>query len=254
MVRSAEPRTAPSTRAAPPTAHRSDRIQVVAAPLRKQVISLLRESILSLQYQPAQRLVERELCDRFGVSRTVIREALRHLEADGLVELVPNRGPVVSAVSADDARALFDIREKVESMAVRYFAERATAKQKKRLAAALKRVEQAYRDRRLIDELRAKDSFYSVLFEGCGNAVIVSTLRTLHNRAQMLRAHSLQAPGRSAQAASELREVVRAIEAGDVEGAQCAAAEHVRKAGAAVLKSLEAVPSAPQHDAVRAHE
>jgi GntR family transcriptional regulator, trigonelline degradation regulator len=217
---------------------------VVAAPLRKQVIGLLRESILSFQYQPGQRLVERELCDRFGVSRTVIREALRHLEADGLVDLLPNHGPVVSTISTDDARALFDIRETVESMAARYFAERATARQKKRLETALKRVEHAYRDGRLIEELRAKDSFYEVVFEGCGNAVIVSTLRTLHNRAQMLRAFSLQAPGRSTEAVGELREMVRAIDAGDVAAAHAAAAEHVRKAAAVVLKSLEVVQAA----------
>ena len=76
------------------TVRASDRVHVVAAPLRMQVIGLLRESILTFQYVPGQRLVERELCDRYGVSRTVIREALRHLEADGLVELAPNRGPV----------------------------------------------------------------------------------------------------------------------------------------------------------------
>ncbi len=213
--------------------------------MRMQVIGLLRESILSFQYQSGQRLVERELCDRFGVSRTVIREALRHLEADGLIELLPNRGPVVSTVSADDARALFDIREKVEAMAARYFAERATPRQKKRLEAALKKVEHAYADGRLIDELRAKDGFYNVLAEGCANGVIVATLRTLHNHAQMLRGYSLQAPGRSNAALGELREMVQAIDAGDVAGAERAAAQHVRKAGAAVLASLEAARRVP---------
>jgi DNA-binding GntR family transcriptional regulator len=225
--------------------HGSDRVRVVAAPLRMQVIGLLRESILSFQYQPGQRLVERELCDRFGVSRTVIREALRHLEADGMVKLLPNRGPVVSTVSDDDARALFDIRAKVESMAARYFAERANARQKKRLQAAFKRVEQAYHHGHRIDHLRAKDAFYNVLCEGCGNAVIVSTLRTLLNSAQMLRGLSLRVPGRGEAALAELWDMVHAVEIGDVGGAERAAAEHVRKMGAAVLASLEAARLAP---------
>lgn len=205
-----------------------------------QVIGLLRESILTFQYVPGQRLVERELCDRFGVSRTVIREALRHLEADGLVELAANRGPVVSTVSTDDARAVFDIREEVESLAARYFAERATPRQKKQIETALSRVERAYSDGLPIAELRAWDGFYKVLSEGCANAVIASTLRTLLNTARMLRGYSLQRPGRTNAAVGELREMVRAIKLGNADGAQRAAAEHVRRGGAAVLESLEA--------------
>lgn len=79
-----------------------------------------------------------------------------------------------------------------------------------------------------------------MLYEGCGNAVIVSTLRALHDRAETLRGFSLQAPGRSTAALAELREMVRAIENGDPDTAERAAVEHVRKAGAAVLASLRA--------------
>ena len=237
MVRAATPRSG----AGVANGRSSEQIVVVAAPLRKQVYSLLREAILTFQYEPGQRLIERELCDRYGVSRTVIREALRHLEADGMVELLSNRGPAVSTVSADEASAIFEIREKVESIAARYFCERATPRQRKRLNVALGRVETAYRSGRLVDELHAKDAFYSVLFEGCGNQVIVSTLLALQNRAQMLRPISLRAPGRSEEAVTELREMVNAMDREDAAAAERAAADHVRKAGAVVLKSLSAV-------------
>src|SRR5687768_16541072 len=91
----------------------------IAAPLRRQVIGLLRNAILTFEYEPGQRLVERDLCERFDVSRTVIREALRHLEAEGLIQIVPNRGPVVSAATPAEARDLYEVREALEPMAAR---------------------------------------------------------------------------------------------------------------------------------------
>ena len=71
------------------------RLELEAAPLRRQVLKLLRDAILAFEYEQGDRLVERELCERFGVSRMVIREVIRELEAEGLVEAVPNRGPAV---------------------------------------------------------------------------------------------------------------------------------------------------------------
>jgi DNA-binding GntR family transcriptional regulator len=224
-------------------------LQVVAAPLRKEVIRRLRDSILTLQYEPGQRLLERDLCDRFGVSRTVIREALRHLEAEGLVELVPNHGPVVAQVKADDARAVFDSREAVESLAARYFAERATPRQRKRLETALNRVEAAYKGGRLLEEFRAKDEFYNVLLEGCGNAVITSVLRTIHARAQMYRAYAHKAPGRTTELVAELRDMVAAIATGDVEAAQRTAAAHVHKGGETVLRALAQLEASAEAEA-----
>src|SRR5215475_7903404 len=75
--------------------------------VRSMVTQKLREAIMSGTLKPGQRLVERELCEMTGVSRPSIREALRLLEADGLVNTVPHRGPVVSTISLDEARQLY---------------------------------------------------------------------------------------------------------------------------------------------------
>jgi len=81
-----------------------------AAPLRAQAASVLREAILSLSLREGERLVERELIDRLGVSRTTVREALRELESEGLVEVIPQRGAVVRTVSPADAADLYGAR------------------------------------------------------------------------------------------------------------------------------------------------
>jgi DNA-binding GntR family transcriptional regulator len=224
-----------------PVAQRVRRVPLVAAPLRKQVIELLRNAITTFEYEPGQRLVERDLCERFEVSRTVIREALRHLEAEGLVELVANRGPVVSMATTESAKSLYEVREALESLAARCFADRATPAQKKRLTRALSRIEAAYSKGVLADELYEKDEFYRVLCEGAANPVITSTLKSIWARVQVLRGLSLRSPGRPIESLGELQRVVAAIEKGDGEAAARFAAEHVRHAGATALARLSEI-------------
>jgi GntR family transcriptional regulator, trigonelline degradation regulator len=207
-------------------------ITVVAAPLRKQVIELLKGSILGLEYLPGERLVERELCERYGVSRTVIREALRHLEAEGLVALVANRGPVVATTSPEEARALYEVREVLESLAARLCAE------KKRLSRALTHVAAAYREDDLGEQLKSKDEFYRVLCEGADNAVIGMMLRTVQARVQMLRGLSLLAPGRTDESLVELKRIVDAIVRDDEDAAGQLASKHVQRAAEIALARL----------------
>lgn len=214
------------------------RVPVEAAPLRKQVIELLRAAIISFEYEPGQRLVERDLCERFEVSRTVIREVLRHLEAEGLIELVANRGPIVSITDSAEAEALYEVRETLEALAASCCAQRANSGQKTKLRRALNGVAAAYRKGDLVDELAAKDEFYRALCDGAANPVIASMLRTVQARVQMLRGLSLQAQGRPEESLAELEKVVSSIERGDSEEAARQAAEHVRNAGRVALKRL----------------
>lgn len=218
---------------------KSESINIVAAPLRKQVIALLYSAIVGLEYTPGERLLERELCERFGVSRTVIREALRHLEADGLVTLVPNRGPVVTSTTPEEARGLYEVREALESLAARLCAQRATPAEKRRLTRALTNVASAYGRDDLIEQLNAKDEFYRVLCKGAHNSVIASTLRGIQARAQMLRGLSLLTPGRTRESLLELERLVAAIEQSDDEKAGHLAAQHVRRAAEIALARLE---------------
>jgi DNA-binding GntR family transcriptional regulator len=213
-------------------------ITVVAAPLRKQVIELLREAILGLEYGAGERLVERELCDRFGVSRTVIREALRHLEAEGLVALVANRGPVIATTTPDEARALYEVREALESLAAQLCAERASRAQKKELARALTQVAATYREDDLLPQLKAKDEFYRVLCDGADNPVIAMMLRTVQARVQMLRGMSLKVPGRTDESLKELERLVAAIDRGDGAAAHQLARQHVKRAAENALGRL----------------
>ena len=92
-----------------------------------QAVENLRQAIIKGHLAPGARLIERELCEMLGVSRTLVREALRQLEAEGWIENVPYRGPIVATTSADEARQLYEIRAALEGFAAKRCAERATA-------------------------------------------------------------------------------------------------------------------------------
>ena len=96
------------------------------APLRREIETRLRTAIVAGRFKPGDRLIEREMCELLGVSRASLREALRQLEAEELVKIVPHRGPVVSEVTVEEAEQLYDVRAMLEGLAARRFAETAS--------------------------------------------------------------------------------------------------------------------------------
>lgn len=213
----------------------ADPLHRVAAPLRQQVIGLMREAISGGEFPPGERLVEKTLCERYAVSRTVIREALRHLEAEGLVDIVANRGPVVRVLSDREADSLYEVRGALEGLAGALFAERATPEQRAELTRALEQVRDAVGHDSPAELLRAKDAFYEALADGSDNEVILSTLRTLHARIRLLRGMSLRAEGRMPRMLRELEAVVDAAAVRrDPESARARCVEHSAAAAAAM--------------------
>ena len=188
---------------------KSFQISRQAAPIRTQTLRKLRKAILDSYFKPGDRLYEKELCEQFGVSRTSIREALRQLEAEALVTIVPNQGPIVTRVSQRDAEDIYQVRELLECLASRLFAERATDKQVRDLAGAVDSLERAY----LADDIRAflkvKTTVYEILFSGCGNNVAHSIFKTLIARVNVLRKTSLSQPGRTPPVSSKSRRFSR---------------------------------------------
>jgi len=105
--------------------------------LRQRATDKIREAILSGVFTPGQRLVEKDLGQSLGISRTVLREALQHLQAEGLINNIPYKGPVVSTLSLQDANELYEVRGALESLACAGFARHASQEQVARLREAL---------------------------------------------------------------------------------------------------------------------
>jgi DNA-binding GntR family transcriptional regulator len=203
----------------------------VAAPLRDQVSSALRQAIVERELAPGQRLVERELVDRLQVSRATIRESLRELEAEGLVTVIPQRGAVVASISLQEAADIYEARAAIESLLVRRFVERASEEHVDRLADALEQLRDTTEGGQPIREiLEVKSRFYDVLVDGADSSVLSAMLSSLRARVSLLRARSLTHKGRPLEMISELQTLAKAISARDADEAARLCAEHVRNA------------------------
>ena len=232
-MRQSSPQSAPSSLSAIPKA---------AAPLRRQVLLELRQSIISGRLNPGERLVERELIAMMGVSRTVIREALRQLESEGLVAIVPNKGPVVRSMTLEEAQDLYAIRAVLEGLAARLFTEHADDAQVEQLDKALHGVADAFETGDPERILEAKNTFYDVLFAGARSQTLSSMIAMLHGRIRRWRAIGLSHPQRSVDRQQEsirnLRVMLRAVRARDAKLAEQAIREDVQKAAAEINRLL----------------
>jgi DNA-binding GntR family transcriptional regulator len=200
------------------------------------VAQKLRKAIMSGTFKPGQRLVERELCEMTGVSRPSIREALRLLEADGLVETVPHRGPVVSTISLEEAKQLYAARAVLEGFAGRECArlhhDPAIAR---RLGDAVAKLRAAFAEQDLMTALEAKTEFYAALLEGCRNSFVERMLRPLHDRISLLRMTSMSQPKRIDKSLREVTAIWRAVQDGDPDLAEQRCVNHVNTAAIAAL-------------------
>jgi DNA-binding GntR family transcriptional regulator len=215
------------------------RIKRRTTTLRQQVLEALRNAILDFQFKPGDRLVERELCEMTGVSRTSVREALRHLESEGLVENVANRGPTVATVTVEDARQIYEVRSALEALAGALFAERASEAQRQALVAATRKLEDAFAsgDRRRIRQQTSR--YYDVLLEGSGNRFVGDMIRGLQARVMFLRSTSMSHPGRAPASLAEMQRITRAIQKRDPKAAHEACRLHIEAARDAALAMLE---------------
>ena len=221
-----------------PAADDAFRVARVAAPLRQSVIASLRGAIAAGRYKAGDRLTERDVCEMTGVSRTLVREAFRQLESEGLITVVPHRGPVVSRVTPEQAEGIYQVRCVLESLAAELFAVNAGDDDRRALRQALKNIKAAFDSADPIARLTAKNDFYDCLLRGAGNESLAQSLNLLNSRIMVLRSTSLQARGRGKESVKELTTLVEALEARDARAARAAAKVHVDNAAAVALAIL----------------
>ena len=207
--------------------------------LREIVLDKLRGAILNFQLLPGDRLVERDLCDRLGVSRTSVREALRHLESEGLVEFADAKGPRVAIITLEDACDIYELRCVLEGMIVQLFTLNAKAKDIRALERALEENRKALEEGDLQQVLDSVQGFYDVLLEGSGNRIAATQLRQLQARISYLRATSVSQANRRGASNQEMEKMVAAIMSGDPAAAYQASVDHVRAAAKVALDYLK---------------
>jgi GntR family transcriptional regulator, trigonelline degradation regulator len=226
-------------------------LKIVPQPVRRQVEDALREAIVTGRFLPGDHLPDRVLCEAFGTSRSVVREAVRLLEAEGLIVVYPNRGPFVAPLSVEEAREIYEVRAALESLAGEGFARHATAAQRAALRAVFEelRGSNAAENRQAL--LDVKRRFYDILSQGCGNAYAARMLDRLLCRNAQLRATSLSSPDRLPRTIAEIGEIITAIENHDPAAAGAACRRHVEQAASVALAILATEQATPREAAGR---
>lgn len=205
----------------------------------QETVEKLRQAIFSGLFQPGARLVESQLCAELGVSRPSLREALRSLEAERLIEIIPNRGPSMPTLTWEEATAIYEVRELLEIEAAGRCAKLITQEK----LAALEKSLIAFREAASSDDsyarVMAAAEFYAIILANCGNPIIEEVHRGLLARISFFRGRSMSLEGRAQSSLVEMTQIYEAIAAGDEKAARKAAHRHLVRAKAAAKAAME---------------
>jgi len=200
---------------------------------------MLRQAILTGKLQPGDRLVERELAEQLGVSRTPVREALRKLELENLVTHIPRKGVVVSEISKKDVIEIFDIRASLEGLASSLAAQKATKEDLQGLRELLVEMENASVSNNSDSLNEIHDKFHKMLFDIADSPRLVQMINSLSDYINRFMKAGYSIPGRSSAAMQEHRELLESIEAKDSARAEAIAGKHIMNSKAIVLKQYD---------------
>lgn len=193
-----------------------------------QAYRALREALLQGGLLPGQRLVEKDLAQRFGVGRAAIRTALARLEQEGLVESAPYRGAWVRIIGEEEAVELLEARMVLEGLAARYAAKKATEADVARLRQILAEMEARYRQGDLLGMSELNALLHRALVEISGHRTAARLIEGLRAQGVRYQYRTVLVPGRAPRSLEEHRRIVEAVAAHDEEGAEKIMREHLQ--------------------------
>ena len=208
-------------------------------PLRELVCETIKQAITAGVFSPGERLMEIQLAEEMGVSRTPVREAIRKLELEGFVVMVPRRGTYVADISIKDISAIYEIRVALDELAAGLAAERITDEELEQLQQYLLDIDKyaAVDDMPKIVELDT--AFHDLLYNASRNARLRDIINNLRTQLTTIRGRSMSYPGRLAETIAEHRHLVECIAARDVRKARTAARSHIENAEHTLLLSMK---------------
>lgn len=207
-------------------------------PLRELVCENIRQAIIDGTFSPGERLMEIQLADEMGVSRTPVREAIRKLELEGFVVMIPRRGTYVADISIKDITEIYEIRTCLDTLAAGLAAERITDEELEALNRLLVEIGQYIADNNMEKIVEADTAFHDILYQASRNERLRSIINNLREQLTGIRGRSMSYPGRLIETMEEHRTLVDSIAARDSERAQEAARVHIENAEHTLMKSL----------------
>ncbi|MGB4504234.1 MAG: GntR family transcriptional regulator [Syntrophaceticus sp.] len=208
-------------------------------PLREVVFETIREAIIDGVLGPGERLMESQLAEELGVSRTPVREAIRKLELEGFVVMVPRKGAYVAGISLKDIADVFEVRAALEALAMVLAAERITEEELEELERILVRKAEIIEQQQEISLFIESDrKFHDTLYQASRNQRLIQMLTNLQDEIHRFRSVSLAFPGRMQVALDEHRKIVEALADRDIARAEALAWEHIENAENSLMEAV----------------
>jgi DNA-binding GntR family transcriptional regulator len=206
--------------------------------LQEKVFEKLQEDILMGKLQAGDSITELAISNELGLSRTPVREAIRRLESEGLVQYIPNKGAIVIGISEQEILDIYTIREMIEGLAVRWAVPKITQEEVEELRDTVELME-FYTKKNNVDLLKMLDShFHEVIFQACKSLPINHTLKNFHGYSIRARKLCYENPERAQLALEEHKGIYHAVEERDAKKAEELLKQHIRNSSTYYLKFL----------------
>jgi len=196
--------------------------------LTRRVYETLKDRILSMELAPGTRLKDGELAEGLGVSNTPVREAIRQLEKDGLVETIPYRGSFVRKMSAEEVCEIYDVRMALEALAVRLAVDMSTPEQLNEIRTKVEEYERAFDSDDVTMGLEADFAFHDLIAQASGNRTLLEMLRGLATRIHALRQMD-KGKTRRRESLKDHKTIYQALKERDARKAEKAITQHISK-------------------------
>lgn len=216
-------------------------------PLRDVVFNTLRKAILTGQLKPGERLMEVHLANRLGVSRTPIREAIRKLELEGLVIMIPRRGAEVARITEKSLRDVLEVRRALDALSVELACDRITQKDINRLLEACTAFERAVREGDASVIASADVALHDIIVEAAGNARLQQLVNNLSEQMYRFRFVYIKEESQHDNLIAEHREIYEGIVSRDKERAAAAARLHIDNQERSIIRQIRLENEESQH-------
>lgn len=214
--------------------------------LREKILENIRDAIISGALTAGSRVSEPDLAERYGISRTPIREAFRQLESEGYLTVIPRRGAVVSEFSQKDVEEFYAIKSILEGYAARRACEKLTPRELDRLQAINDRLSDLESHNDIKTFFRVHNDFHDLFIKAADNEKLRELITSLVTRFQRLRLMSLSLPGRMKISIKEHEKIIEAFRKRDVESAELLVRKNAEYGGKVLMDgSTSASPQSP---------
>lgn len=208
-------------------------------PLRDVVFNTLRQAILKGELAPGERLMEIALAERLGVSRTPIREAIRKLELEGLVLMIPRKGAEVAKISEKSLRDVLEVRRSLEELAIELACQRMDEEAVLELEAAQEAFRRAMKSGDVMKIAETDEAYHDVIYKGTGNDRLVQILNNLREQMYRYRLEYIKDEDKRQILLIEHENILRAVRFRKVEEAKHAMREHIDNQEITVSKNIK---------------